>query len=153
MNNVYTCTRRYILSCTHTQRSQPLFKFCIVLLATLTSFQSTLEPFIACSILPLSSILNRQTTQASLATPKLPQPGVDLIDIAVLSPFCSSCIGAVLAICSVSPRISRIYPPRLVTSGSDSSRIVSPSQQVEQINFDGKYYGTERARCRARSFC
>jgi hypothetical protein len=31
--------------------------------------------------------------------------------------------------------------------------IVSPSQQVVQINFDEEYYGIERARCRAQSFC
>jgi hypothetical protein len=30
--------------------------------------------------------------------------------------------------------------------------IFSPSQQVVQTNFDGEYYGAERARCRARSF-
>ena len=36
-------------------------------LAMPTSFPSTLEPFIACSFLPISSLLDCQTTQAGLA--------------------------------------------------------------------------------------
>jgi hypothetical protein len=62
------------------------FESGLIRLATLTSFQSKLEPFIACSILPLCSILHRQTTQAGLAAPQLPQPGVNLKDIAVRLP-------------------------------------------------------------------
>ncbi len=43
-------------------------------LAMLASLPSTLKLFLACSFVPLSSLLDCQTTQAGLAAPKLPQP-------------------------------------------------------------------------------
>jgi hypothetical protein len=60
------------------------------------SFPSTLEPLIACSFLPLSSRLDCQTTQAGLAAPKLPQPGVNLVHIAVPPSVCSSRVSATI---------------------------------------------------------
>ncbi len=53
----------------------------LIRLAMPASLPSTLEPFIACSFLPFSSLFDCQTTQAGLAAPKLPQPGVNLVDI------------------------------------------------------------------------
>ena len=89
---VYTsidkCTLRYILRYTFMYAHKKVtttfhFESGLIRLATLASFPSTLEPFIAYSIHPLGgSILHRQTTQAGLATPKLPQPGVNLVGIA-----------------------------------------------------------------------
>ncbi len=70
------------------------FESGLIRLATPTIFPSTLEPFIACSILPLHSILHCQTTLAGLAAPKLPQPGVNLIDIAAPPSICCRCVGA-----------------------------------------------------------
>jgi hypothetical protein len=66
------------------------FESGLIRLAMPASFPSTLEPFVACSFLPLSSPLDCQTTQAGLAAPKLPQPGVNLVDIAAPSSVCSS---------------------------------------------------------------
>ena len=53
-------------------------------LATPTSVPSTLEPFIAYSILPACSLLDCQTTQAWLAAPNLPQPRVAVAWIWIL---------------------------------------------------------------------
>ena len=50
------------------------FESGLIRLALPASFPSTLEPFIARSFLPVSSLLDCQTTQAGLAAPKLPQP-------------------------------------------------------------------------------
>ncbi len=61
-----------------------------------SSFPSTLEPFIACSFLPLSSLLHYQTTQAGLAAPKLPQPGINLVHIAAPPSVCSSRVSDIL---------------------------------------------------------
>ena len=52
------------------------------IIATATSLLLTLVLCSAGSILPLSSLLDCQATQARLATPKLPQPRVNLIDVA-----------------------------------------------------------------------
>ena len=41
----------------------------LILLAMPASFPSTLEFFLACSFVPLSSLLDCQTTQAGLAAP------------------------------------------------------------------------------------
>ncbi len=54
----------------------------LIRLAPPTSLHCTLVPFIPVSLPPFFSLLNWQTTQAWLATPKLPQPQVNLIDIA-----------------------------------------------------------------------
>jgi hypothetical protein len=51
-------------------------------LATLTSLRRTLFPVNVPGELPIGILLNRKTTQAWLSAPKLPQPLVDLIDIA-----------------------------------------------------------------------
>jgi hypothetical protein len=67
-------------------------------LATPASFPSTLELFLACSFLPLSSLLDCQTTQAGLAAPKLPQPGVNLIDIAAQHSVCSSRVSTTILV-------------------------------------------------------
>ena len=48
-----------------------------------TSLNCTLTTFMPVSLHPFFSCLNRQTTQAWLATSELPQPRVNLIDIAV----------------------------------------------------------------------
>ena len=86
---VQTCT--YI----HTWFTTTLhFESGSIRLATPTSLQSTLVSFIAGSVLPVSSLLDCQTTQAWLASPKLPQPRVDLIDIAAVPSIQRSCIGA-----------------------------------------------------------
>ena len=66
------------------------FESGLIRLALPASFPSTLEPFIARSFLPVSSLLDCQTTQAGLAAPKLPQPGVNLVDIAAPPSVCSS---------------------------------------------------------------
>jgi hypothetical protein len=58
------------------------------------AFPTTLDLFFAHSFLPLRSILQRQTTQAGLAAPKLPQPGVNLIDIAAPPCICCRCVSA-----------------------------------------------------------
>ncbi len=97
-NMVYTGTYRYIQVhtssswYTHTKVTTTFhFKSGLIRLATPASFPTTLEVSLACSFLPLSSLLDCQTTQAGLAAPKLPQPWVDLIDIAAPpSVSCSS---------------------------------------------------------------
>ena len=55
-----------------------------IIIATATSLLQTLVRCFASSILPLSraSLLDCQANQARLATPKLPQPRVNLIDVA-----------------------------------------------------------------------
>ena len=60
-------------------------------LATPASLSSAQEPLLLSSRLPCTSLFNRQTTQAWLATPKLPQPRVHLIHIAATPaiPCCS----------------------------------------------------------------
>ena len=50
------------------------FKSGLIRLAMPASFPSTLELFLACSFVPLISLLGCQITQAGLAAPKLPQP-------------------------------------------------------------------------------
>ena len=70
------------------------FESGLIRLVLPASFPSTLEPFIARSFLPVSSLLDCQTTQAGLAAPKLPQPGVNLVDIAAPPSVCSSRVSA-----------------------------------------------------------
>jgi hypothetical protein len=82
-------TYQYILVCTgdvqvhtyavHTHTS---FQFGTIAFATLTSLLHTLVLCFAGSNLPLSSLLYCQATQARLATSKLPQPLVNLVDVA-----------------------------------------------------------------------
>jgi hypothetical protein len=96
-NMVHTITYIYILvdHDTHTKVTTTFhLKSGLICLATPASFPTTLEPFIACSVLPLSSLLDCQTTQAGLAAPKLPQPRVDLIDIAAPPSVSCSSVGA-----------------------------------------------------------
>ena len=50
------------------------FESGLIRLALPASIPSTLGTFIARSFLPVSSLLDCQTTQAGLAAPKLPQP-------------------------------------------------------------------------------
>jgi hypothetical protein len=84
----HASTYWYILSRTHTKVTTTFrFKSGIIRLAMPACFPTTLDPFIARSFLPLCSILPRQNTQAGLAAPKLPQQGVNLIDI-------TRCVGA-----------------------------------------------------------
>ena len=58
------------------------FESFVFRLAPPTSLNSTLLTCMPVSLHPFFSCLNRQTTQAWLTTPKLPQPRVNLIDIA-----------------------------------------------------------------------
>jgi hypothetical protein len=53
-----------------------------IIIATAVGLFPTLVRYFAGSILPLSTLLDCQATQARLATPKLPQPRVNLIDVA-----------------------------------------------------------------------
>ncbi len=71
MNKVYTCTIKYIhvqsFMYTHTEVATTFhFKSGLIRLATPASFPTTLELSLACSIHPLSSLLDRQTNQAWL---------------------------------------------------------------------------------------
>ena len=66
------------------------FESGLICLVTQKSLLSMRVPFIAGSVLPLCSLLDSQTTQAWLAEPKLPQPLVDLIDIAAAPAIHSS---------------------------------------------------------------
>ena len=63
-------------------------------LATQTSLRRTLLPVNDLSELSIGSLLNRKTSQAWLPASKLPQPRVDLIDIAALPSIPRCCIGA-----------------------------------------------------------
>ena len=65
-----------------------------ITLATLTSLLPTLVRRFAGRILPLRSLLRLdcQADNARLATPKLPQPSVNLIDVAALPSILHSCI-------------------------------------------------------------
>jgi hypothetical protein len=82
-NMVHTYTYKYMLVHTHTKVTTTFhFKSGLNCLATPASFPTTLELSLAWSFLPLSSLLDCQTTQAGLAAPKLPQPRVDFIDLA-----------------------------------------------------------------------
>jgi hypothetical protein len=66
----------------------------LIRLATPTSLRRTLLPVHVLSELPIGSLLNRKTSQAWLSAPKLPQPLVDLIDIAAAPAIQRCCIGA-----------------------------------------------------------
>ncbi len=57
------------------------FKSGIITLATATSLLPMPVSHFAGSMLPLCSLLDCQATQARLATPKLPQPCVNLINV------------------------------------------------------------------------
>jgi hypothetical protein len=76
---VHTCLYQYILI----QITLILhFQSGTIALATLTSLLPTLVRRFAGSILPIGSLLDCQAAQAWLATSKLPQPRVNLIDVA-----------------------------------------------------------------------
>jgi hypothetical protein len=81
------------------KRSQPLFTSnqALSALPRRRVSQARLKIFLACSFLPLSSLLDCQTTQAGLAAPKLPQPGVDLVHNAAPPSVCSSRLSRVSA--------------------------------------------------------
>ena len=74
---------RHVCAC-----SQPHFishqgRICPISLATqAASLSSAQEPLLLSCLLPGTSLFNRQTTQAQLATPKLPQPMFHLVRIA-----------------------------------------------------------------------
>ena len=93
MNRVHT---RSILDITGTNMYRTHFNFPSgsIRLATPTSLRRTLLPVIDLSELSIGSLLNRKTSQAWLSASKLPQPLVDLIDIAALPSFQRCCIGA-----------------------------------------------------------
>ena len=63
-----------------------------ITLATLTSLLPTLVRRFAGSILPLRSLLDCQVAYARLATSKLPQPSVNLIDVAASPSILCSCV-------------------------------------------------------------
>ncbi len=62
----------------------------------LCSVCCTLEPCIAHSILPFWGVFDGQASQAGRATPKLPQPQVDLIDIAAPPSVRCSLVGTAI---------------------------------------------------------
>ncbi len=74
---VYTRTYSYILS-----YNTLYFESGWIRLATTYCRCCTLVPCIAHSILPFCGLFDGQASQAGLAAPKLPQPRVDLINIA-----------------------------------------------------------------------
>ena len=97
-NNVYTGTYKYILvhtfMYTHVKVTTTFhFKSGLIRLVTPASFPTTLALSVLCSFLPRSSLLDCQATQAGLAAPKLPQPQVDLIDIAAAPSVSCSSVG------------------------------------------------------------
>ena len=63
-----------------------------ITLATLTSLLPTLVLRFAGRILPLRSLLDCQTANARLTTSKLPQPSVNLIDVAASPSILRSCV-------------------------------------------------------------
>ena len=63
-----------------------------ITLATLTSVLPALVRCVPGSFLPIKSLHDCQATQARLATPKLPQPRVNLIDIAAAPSIRSQCL-------------------------------------------------------------
>ena len=75
--SVHPSIYQYIQVCTTLH-----FKSGAICLAMPTSLSWTLVPVNAGRLLPVFSVFNWQTTQARLATSKLPQPRVNLIDIA-----------------------------------------------------------------------
>ena len=85
-----------ILDITGTNMYQTHFNFPSgsIRLATPTSLRRTLLPVNDLSELSIGSLLNRQTSQAWLSASKLPQPRVDLIDIAASPSIQRCCIGA-----------------------------------------------------------
>ncbi len=82
---VYTSIYKYILVYTYTHffTTTIHLESSSILLAASTSLLSTLVPCIAGSFISPCCLLDIQSTQAWLAAPKLPQPRVDLIHIAV----------------------------------------------------------------------
>ena len=80
---------QYILVCTcdvqvhtYTLHMHTSFQSGTIAFATLTSLLPTLVRCFAGSNLPLCSLLDSQAAQARLATSKLPQPRVNLVDVA-----------------------------------------------------------------------
>ena len=80
---------QYILVCTidvqvhtYTLHTHTSFQSGTIAFATLTSLLPTLVRCFAGSNLPLCSLLDSQAAQARLATSKLPQPRVNLVDVA-----------------------------------------------------------------------
>ena len=63
-------------------------------LATPASLSTELEPLRLSSLLPGTCLFNPQTTQAWLASPKLPQPLVHLIHIAATLAICCCSVTA-----------------------------------------------------------
>jgi hypothetical protein len=63
-----------------------------ITLATLMSLLPMLVRSFAGRILPIRSLLDCQASQARLATPKLPQPRVNLIDVAAAPSILRSCV-------------------------------------------------------------
>ena len=87
--SVHPSIYQYIQVCTTLH-----FKSGEICLAMLTSLSWTLVPVNAGRLLPVFSVFNWQTTQARLATSKLPQPRVNLIDIAATPAVHCCCISA-----------------------------------------------------------
>ena len=81
---VYTRTYSYILSYNTVYFEPGWIRLAMTYCRRCTG---TLVPCIADSILPFCGLFDGQASQAGLAAPKLPQPRVDLIDIA--APPCS----------------------------------------------------------------
>ncbi len=63
-----------------------------ITLVILRSLLLTLVRRFAGRILPIRSLLDCQVSQARLATPKLPHPRVNLIDVAAAPSILSSCV-------------------------------------------------------------
>jgi hypothetical protein len=73
----------YVCTSTYTFKFNSHFISGTITLAAITSLLPTLVRRFAGRILPILSLLDCQAAQARLATSKLPQPRVDLIDVAV----------------------------------------------------------------------
>ncbi len=87
--SVHTCLYEYILL-----QMQPTLHFQsgTITLVTLTSLLPTLVRRSAGRIFPIRSLLDCQAAQARLAKSKLPQPRVNLIDVAAMPAILRSCV-------------------------------------------------------------
>ncbi len=95
---VHTCTYLYVL--VHTIIQHHVLGIRLELpcddVLSLLRVCCMLVPCIAHSILPFWGLFDGQASQAGLATPKLPQPQVDLIDIAAPPSFRCSSVGTAM---------------------------------------------------------
>jgi hypothetical protein len=82
----------YVCTSTYSYKSNSHFISGTITLAAVTSLLPTLVRRFEGRILPIRSLLDCQAAQARLATSKLPQPRVDLIDVAATPAIFRSCV-------------------------------------------------------------